>query len=78
MITFSALIAITVGIVQVFKKAGLRSKYAPLISLGVGLIASWLGWLVDPYPVGEMILTGLVIGLSASGLYSSSKTLTEK
>lgn len=70
-----ALIPATMGLVDVAKRAGLPSKYAPILSLGVG-IALGIATSLDNLQKG--IITGIAIGLSASGLYSGTKALTKK
>lgn len=55
------------GIVQAFKIAGLPNKYAPIVSVFIGAILYVAVSGVSP----EHILTGIVIGLSAVGLYES-------
>lgn len=59
------------AIVEVFKHVGLPTRLAPLLSLLVGaaLTGALHGFTVDA------ILTGLVVGLSASGLWSGTRTL---
>ena len=70
-----ALIPATMGLVDVAKRAGLPSKYAPILSLGIG-IALGIATSLDNLQKG--IITGIAIGLSASGLYSGTKALTKK
>ena len=59
-------VPLVIGLVEVAKRAGLPSRFAPLLSLflGVGLM----------FAVGADIIQatvlGLAVGLSASGLYS--------
>ncbi len=64
----------SIGITQVLKVAGLPGKFAPLTSLFIGVIASCVfsgsfTWIA----VG----TGIVGGLTASGLWSGTKATTE-
>lgn len=70
-----ALIPATMGLVDVAKRAGLPSKYAPILSLGIG-VALGIATSLDNLQKG--IITGIAIGLSASGLYSGTKALTKK
>ena len=72
--SYLALIPIVVGLVQVCKVSGLPSRWAPLCSLvfGVGL-AFLVQAMVVPVTLGMTILAGLIVGLSASGLYSQAK-----
>jgi hypothetical protein len=60
-------------LVEVVKRLGLPSKFAPLVSVVLGLV---LAFLVYPDPT-QAILIGVAFGLSASGLYSGGKALLE-
>ena len=68
-----ALIAIIVGISQVLKSAGLTPKYIPLLNLALGVGLSM--FFLSNLGMKESILQGLIVGLSASGLYDQSKIL---
>lgn len=59
------------GIVQAFKVAGLPKKFSPILAMIVGLVmyASMEG--ITP----GNIITGIVIGLSAVGLYTTGSKL---
>ena len=65
-----AIIPVILGIVEVVKQVGLPSKFAPLVSVmvGVGLVAL----------TGEIwqsiVAQGLIAGLAASGLWSGAKS----
>ena len=63
----AVLIAFTTGITEVVKRLGLPSKYSPLVSL---FVAIGLSFLAITDTMNNKILTGLLVGLSASGLYS--------
>ena len=77
-ITLIALAAIVVGIVEIIKGLGINSKVIPIIALAVGIGVMFLaGVLVDITSVREQIVVGLILGLSAMGLYSGGKTLAE-
>lgn len=68
--SFLALIPVVIGVVAVVRKVGLARRYAPLASIVIGILGcSLLGgsWT-------EVILAGVIVGLSASGLYSGTKT----
>jgi hypothetical protein len=61
-------IPLVVAIVQVFKMTGISGKWSPLLSLGVGI---GLGFLVgEDHSIQHILLSGVIYGLSASGLYS--------
>lgn len=55
------------GIVQAIKIAGLPNKYAPIAAVLIGAILYVAVSGISP----EHVLTGIVIGLSAVGLYES-------
>ncbi len=65
----AALIPVTLGLVQGAKLAGLDSKWATLLAVFLGII---LVWILQQH--AEWI-AGIVVGLSASGLWSGGKTI---
>lgn len=69
-----ALIPATMGLVDVAKRAGLPNKYAPVVSLVIGI---GLGLATNTGNIQSGVITGIAIGLSASGLYSGTKALTK-
>lgn len=61
-------IPLVVAIVQSIKMTGIATKFAPIISIGVGV---GLAFLVNvDFTLPQQILSGVIYGLSASGLYS--------
>lgn len=75
--TFSPLvlacIPVTLGLVQVVKGVGVPDRFAPIASIafGIGLVAlTGAVWQVA-------IASGIVAGLSASGLWSGSKAVAQ-
>jgi hypothetical protein len=69
------IIPLVVAIVQAIKMMGVASKFSPIISIGVGI---GLGFLVNnDFTTAQSILSGVIYGLSASGLYSGI-TVTQK
>ncbi len=69
---FIVLVPIVVGVVQVLKVSGFPSRWAPLASLGLGVVGATL--LIGGAFRAD-ILQGLAVGLSASGLFSGVKAL---
>ena len=72
-ISFSVLVALTSGVVEVLKRLGTAKKYLPLTSLLVGFILTLVGNLTTLTSL--TYLTGIAVGLSAVGLFSQSKML---
>lgn len=68
--TFLILVPIVIGLVEMIKRVGLKSRYAGLVSVGLGIGgAALLGG-----PASTIVLGGIVVGLSAAGLYSSTRS----
>ena len=64
-----------VAMVEALKMAGLSSKFAPIVSILLGLI---MGMIFVPGTLIASAGVGILIGLSASGIYSGGKTLLTK
>ncbi len=70
------LIPILVGLLQVVKAADkIDVKYIPILSVVGGLV---IGFFFGELDTKGNIILGLVIGLSAVGLFSSTKNVVEK
>jgi hypothetical protein len=68
-------IALTVGLTEVLKRSfNIKARYAPALSLIIGVGIIFLG----DSPVSESIIAGIIVGLSASGLYSGTKATLQK
>lgn len=70
-----ALVPLIVGIVEVTKQVGLPTRFAPLLALLLGLGS---GFVMHTTSISETLVTGVMVGLSASGLYSAGKTMMGK
>lgn len=64
----------TLGLTQAFKIAGLPSRYSPIVAIIVGMIMN----LALAGLSAESAVTGMVIGLSAVGLYESGSRVGDK
>ena len=70
--SFVVLVALTTGIVEVFKRAlNLETKLMPLAALIIGIGLTFIGSITNLTSLN--ILTGIAIGLSASGLFDQTK-----
>lgn len=66
------LVPVVLGVVQIIKGLGINPKWSPVVAIVLGILLGFLvttGW-------QSIILSGIVIGLSASGLWSSAKSLS--
>lgn len=68
-------IPLIVGMVAAIRQmVPLPSRALPLLAVGTGVALSLLA---DPDPWRQAILTGVMMGLAASGLYAGGKTLVQ-
>ena len=71
------IIAIIIGLVAVAKKLGLKSKFAPVLALvlgvGINLAVKYFG-----AETSELVIGGIIAGLTACGLYSGVKATIKK
>jgi len=67
-----ALVPVIIGLVQLLKKSGLSKKYLPASAIILGLLFSF--FYLAPDEPKKAFLLGIVLGLSAMGLYSGTKT----
>lgn len=70
------LIGVIIGVVEFLKRLNVPTKLLPVASLAFG-IAGGIFYLF-PNDIKAGLLTGIIMGLSASGLYSTGKTITER
>jgi len=76
-LSFIVLSGITVGLVQMVKTVGLPSKYSPLVAILIGVGLSFLANLETHIGPVMSAFSGLLIGLSSVGLYSTGKNVVE-
>ncbi len=76
-IELGVFVALIIGLVPVAKKLGMRSKFAPLLAiiLGVGmnLVVKYLG-----AETGQLIVGGLIAGLTSCGIFSGVQATLKK
>lgn len=73
MMEMGIFIAVIIGVSQVVKNLGLKCKYIPLFNLALGILMS--AFFMTDIIMQERILQGLIVGLSASGLFDQTKIL---
>ena len=74
--TDALLIGVIIGIVELLKILGVPKKILPIASLILGVISGMI--YLFPTDPQAGILMGIIMGLSASGLYSGGKNILEK
>lgn len=71
-------VPIIVALTEVFKKMGLDKKYFPISNIILGILAAYFFVPTGEQDIALAVLIGIIIGLSASGLYSSGKSTIEE
>ena len=72
MIEITAMIGVVVGISQIAKQLDCKTKYIPVFNLTLGIT---LGVLFLSQDTKMNIFQGIIIGLSASGLFDHTKIM---
>ncbi|MGG1329441.1 holin [Bacillus tropicus] len=72
MFEITVMIGIVVGLSQIGKTIGLQTKYVPLLKLTLGIM---LGVLFMGGDIKTNVFQGIIIGLSASGLFDHTKII---
>lgn len=79
LLTPVAQIALIMALAEVVKRLGLNTKFIPLVDLGLGIVSGLVVyWAHLGFSPVEGILLGIALGLSACGLFSGIKNVTEK
>ncbi|TEA53213.1 holin [Bacillus sp. BH2] len=72
MVNLAVMIGIVVGLSQISKTIGLQTKYVPLLNVTLGIV---LGVLFLDGDIKTNVFQGIIIGLSASGLFDHTKIM---
>lgn len=72
MFEITVMIGVVVGLSQIAKKVGMQTKYVPLLNLTLGIM---LGVLFLSQDIKTNVFQGIIIGLSASGLFDHTKII---
>lgn len=77
LVTGVGAIALIVALVQIAKNMGFPTKFSPLLSIGLGLLASFGFHFYSEDPIYTTIVVGLAMGVGAVGSYSTVKNVIE-
>ncbi|MBE1554711.1 hypothetical protein H4683_001789 [Filibacter limicola] len=69
------LIPLIIGMVQLLKLYGMPKRLLPIVALVFGVVGGII--YVYPHDIKAGTLVGLMMGLSASGLYSGGKAVVK-
>ena len=75
MFSEAIIIPVIIAIIEILKGLGLPKKFAPLVSLVLGMLSGI--FYLDHPELKVRIFQGLIYGLSAAGLYSGAKNTLE-
>lgn len=70
------LLPLIIGLVELLKYVGLPKRFLPVASLAFGVLGGI--YYIYPEDLKSGILVGVMIGLSACGMYSGGKAMIEK
>lgn len=65
-------VPVIIALTQAFKGIALQEKYAPFLSVAFGCV---LFYFMGDSTITQNLFEGLVAGLTASGLYSGTKSV---
>lgn len=66
-------VALVMGLVKVFREVGLPSKFAPIVSVAIGIIIGICIALESGQNYVAGVVIGIMIGLSSCGMYDIGK-----
>lgn len=69
-----ATVPTVVALVNVCKRAGLPAHFCPAAAVGFGLVCQLLLWLAAGGSFWISLVAGVILGLSASGVYDIAST----
>jgi len=71
MVEFGTQVCLIISISHFWKKSGLKSELVPLLNLLMGLLLTF--FTMEDFNLMNLIQQGLLLGLSASGVYDAGK-----
>lgn len=78
MITPAEIGIITTGLTEVLKSWGIPKKACPFVAIGIAIGFSVLNAFRSNGNYGDAILSGLVVGFTATGLYKAGEGMMER
>jgi hypothetical protein len=70
-----ALVPVVMAMVELLKRVGIPKKFSPIVAIILGILAGFYYLAPDDPP--KAIFLGIVVGLSAIGLFSGAKNTIE-
>lgn len=82
-ITAIATVPAVIALVTIAKDSGLPPRLSPVLALALGVVLTLLhtlsmGESITTHTIWGLITSGLILGLSASGVYDGAKLIGER
>lgn len=78
LLTPAAQVALIIGIAELLKKVGVPARIIPIVDLVLGIVSGICVYgLMQDYTIANGVMIGIALGLSACGLFSGIKNVTE-
>jgi len=68
-------VPLILGLVELAKRLGFPSRWAGVLAVALGVVGSLLWMYTQSSPLAQAVAQGLVVGLAASGLWSTEKSV---
>lgn len=68
------LTGVVMATAELLKQTGMNKKLIPVVNIGLGILC---GVVFTQGPIQNQIMSGVIIGLTASGVYSAGKHTKE-
>lgn len=72
-VTTVATVPAILALVELAKTLGVKGKWATLLAVVLGVFLNWSTWYFGDTAWYPVVATGLILGLSAAGLYDTAK-----
>ena len=72
-VTTVATVPAILALVELAKSFGIKGKWATLLAVILGVFLNWSTWYFGDTAWYPVVATGLILGLSAAGLYDTAK-----
>ncbi|WRS29596.1 hypothetical protein U6G28_08720 [Actinomycetaceae bacterium MB13-C1-2] len=72
-VTTVATVPAILALVELAKTLGVKGKWATLLAVVLGVFLNWSTWYFGSTEWYPVVATGLILGLSAAGLYDTAK-----
>ncbi|MBI5414897.1 hypothetical protein HZA38_05295 [Candidatus Peregrinibacteria bacterium] len=77
MLTATEIGAITAGLTEILKSFGVPHKWAPVFAIAIAVAFSLFSAYRGGTDMVDAILSGLIIGLTTTGLYKAGKEISK-